>query len=293
MDKIYFTDTKIMSLSTEAIAEELENLPVDGVSVSVYGDLTVVASSLIKKPCLIAINSKGEKSIVDYTHHSHRTIPFAITHDNDGKLYMLRDNYNFGWDMGTVARFASPSGEEETLEAEVKFEQSGPLASIVINGNYVYFTSTEWSRTDKAPTGRSVWRLPLDFTNRSAPEEVFNIEKLAPGYRDCRGLTFDSDGKLYVTSNNFTEVPFVLEQITNVGTVVKIDVDKGTGTVIKSQLVEPKQVAVVGTNLVVEAADKLTIYTKAGTLVKDVAAGDITAVAISAVAIGEEVIEKP
>lgn len=291
MDKIYFTDTQIVSLSTEIVAEEMPAITSDGSSVSVFGDLTVIASPFDRK--LIAISSKGVKTVVDYANHSYRTMPFAITHDNDGKLYMLRDNYNFGWDAGTVARFASPSGEEETLEAEVRFEQAGPLSSIVVNGDFVYFTSTEWNRNWDKPTGTSVWRLPLDFTNRSAPEEVFNIEKFAPGYCDCRGLAFDSDGKLYVTSNNFTEVPFVLEQITNVGTVVKIDVDKGTGTVIKSQLVEPKQVAVVGTNLVVEAADKLTLYSKTGTFVKDVAAGDITSVAISAVAIGEEVIEKP
>lgn len=290
MDKIYFTDTQIMSLTTDTVDEFLPKMTKDGSSVSVFGTITVIASPYDKK--LISVDEKGETVVIDYSNkyvHFPNTKPFAITHDSKGKLYMLRWNYRYGVDSGTIARFSDPRGLEETKEAEVVWEQPGVNSSVVVNGDFVYFTATEWARNEtEHKWGRSIWRLPLDFTDASIPEEVFNLEDYAPGFYDCRGLAFDSSGNLYFTSAN---VPFDYWRYADgvkpssteaVGTIVKVNLATKVATVVKDQLVEPKEVAIVDNNLVVDTANKFVIYTKTGTVVKDVAAGDITAVVISA-----------
>lgn len=167
-------------------------------SASYFGNTLCIANWIDRKLIVIKDNMQTE---VHYPQSGLRNVPYAITHDGNGRLFMLRDCPTFP--DGTVARFSSPTGEEETLEVETVFQQCGPNASIVVNGDYAYFTSTDWndkgSSTKNNQCGTSVWRLPLEFTDKDEPEEVFNLVENYPELKDCRGIAFDSEGALFLT----------------------------------------------------------------------------------------------
>lgn len=251
---------QIQTIDQAVLADAAPGLTSD-CSTSKFGSTLVVAS--YDDRCLVCIDDDGSQQVTSYAGVSYRTMPFAITHDSAGHLLMLRDNYNYGWDTSTVARFSASTGDEHTKLAEVICKRVGARSGIVVNGAHVYFTTCQWNiegHAQHSTDGSQVWRLPVEFTNQDTPELVFDLPTAHPGMCDCRGITFDADGNLYVTCGNANWMDN--DPDPNLGAVVKVDLKLAASEVILDGLTKPTDIVQDSAGLAVQCADgKLTLDT--------------------------------